>query len=404
MLSETTDQIWLIACSGLVLVMQAGFLCLESGLTRSKNAVNVGVKNLLDFSVSLLLFYLIGFSIMFGASRGGWIGVGGPPDLAPGGSAASTFLIFQALFCATAATIVSGAVAERMLMRAYLVTTVVVSGLLYPFVGHWAWGGAAGGEPGWLAALGFVDFAGSGVVHMTGGFAALAAIAAIGPRSGRFGADGKPNEMPPSNLSFVMLGALALLVGWIGFNGGSTLAFNGQAPAIIWNTLLAAAAGGLAGMGVGLLQSGGKRVAPSAPVNGLLAGLVAITASAHATPGWAAIVIGATGAVAMAAGEWVLLKMRLDDAVGAFPVHGAAGVWGLICVALFGEADSLGTGLTIGEQLIVQATGAATIAAAAYVVVRLALLIVPRVVPLRATAEQEASGLNVVEHGVRSEL
>ncbi|MEN0111008.1 MAG: ammonia permease, partial [Planctomycetota bacterium] len=216
-----TDQVWLLACSGLVLLMQAGFLCLEAGLTRSKNAVNVALKNVADLAITPLLFWTVGFGLMFGTTWCGLIGVPGGPERASGGLVA--FFVFQMLFCATAATIVSGAVAERMRFGAYVLVCVLVSGLVYPVVGHWAWGGAVSGTPGWLESFGYIDFAGSSVVHMTGGFAALAAAIAVGPRLGRFEEGRLTSGFPKSSLPIAMLGTLLLVTGWIGFNGGSGL-------------------------------------------------------------------------------------------------------------------------------------------------------------------------------------
>jgi Amt family ammonium transporter len=223
------DALWVLVCTGFVFLMQAGFLCLETGLTRSKNAVNVALKNVADFALSFLLYWAFGFAVMFGVSRAGWIGSSGslmPMDQQDFGL--TTMFLFQAMFCATAATIVSGAVSGRMRFGAYLVTAAIVSGMIYPVFGHWAWGGAIGGPAGWLAAIGFVDFAGSSVVHGVGGWAALAAVLVVGPRAGRFERGQSHDALSGSSLPLAMLGTMLLWVGWIGFNGGSTLAMNDQ--------------------------------------------------------------------------------------------------------------------------------------------------------------------------------
>ena len=222
------DLLWIVLCAALVFVMQAGFLCLESGLARSKNSINVAAKNLADFAIAALVYWLVGFGLMFGPSWGGWLGIGlwGLFDQIPVQTELLAFLLFQMMFCATATTIVSGAVAERMRFGAYLALSAWVSLLVYPVFGHWAWAGAWGlSEPGWLARLGFVDFAGSTVVHSVGGWVALVAVLYTGPREGRFVPGEAPRAIPAGNLPIAMLGVLLLAFGWLGFNGGSTLAF-----------------------------------------------------------------------------------------------------------------------------------------------------------------------------------
>ena len=397
------DTMWVLLCAGLVFLMQAGFLCLETGLTRSKNAINVAIKNMTDFSVSLLLFWAFGFALMFGATYSGWIGtehffVG----LSQDNSQLATFFLFQAMFCATAATIVSGAVAERMRFAAYVATTIIVSAFIYPVFGHWAWGGAIDGQSGWLANLGFVDFAGSTVVHGIGGWAALAAVLIIGPRTGRFCQQANSAKSLGSNLPLAMLGTLLLWFGWIGFNGGSTLAMNDQVPKIIGNTFLAGAAGMLTALVIGWSRQKNPGVCDA--INGSLAGLVAITAGCHAVSTVSALVIGAIGAVVMLAASRVLERFGIDDAVGAFPVHGAAGVWGTIAVALFGSTEILGTGLSLARQLLVQLTGVVVAGVVTFGTCYLLLRLVGRVIRLRVTPEEERIGLNVVEHGVSTEF
>jgi len=397
------NSLWVLVCVGLVFAMQGGFLCLESGLTRSKDAINVAMKNMTDFSISMLLFWAFGFALMFGASRSGWFGTTHfflPVD--GNSSILMTTFLFQAMFCATAATIVSGAVAGRMRFGAYIITTIIVSGMVYPLFGHWAWGGANGGSPGWLAASGFVDFAGSTVVHSVGGWAALAAILVIGPRIGRFDQDQPAKEIPGSNLPLAMLGAMLLWMGWIGFNGGSTLAMNGQVAGIIGNTFLAGAAGMLTALFAGWLMIGHTDV--NHAINGSLAGLVSVTASCHAVTTPAAVVIGSIGAIVMMSAQWLLNRRKIDDAIGAVPVHLASGVWGTIAVALFGDPEILGTGLSFWAQLQVQLTGIFAAFAVTFGTAYLLLRLIHRAFPLRVTPEQEHYGLNVSEHGAPTEL
>jgi Amt family ammonium transporter len=397
------DGIWILVCTGLVFAMQAGFLCLESGLTRSKDAINVALKNMTDFSVSLLLFWAFGFALMFGASEAGWFGTSHFfVPMAGQSSGLTTTFLFQAMFCATAATIVSGAVAGRMRFAAYIIITLIVSGLVYPVFGHWAWGGAIEGPAGWLAARGFVDFAGSTVVHGVGAWAGLAAILVIGPRIGRFPKDQAPKPVPGSNMPMAMLGTLLLWMGWIGFNGGSTLEMNGEVAGIIGNTFLSGAAGMLTALVVGWLVLGHADV--NLAINGSLAGLVAITAGCHAVTAPSAVVIGAIGAVVMMGAHWILERRQVDDAIGAVPVHGAAGVWGTIAVALFGMPEILGTGLSRWAQLQIQLTGIFVAFALTFGTTYLLLRLIHSLFPLRVTPEQEQVGLNVSEHGASTEL
>lgn len=288
---ELADVAWLVVCAALVFVMQAGFLCLESGLTRSKNSTNVALKNVADFGISVVLFWAIGFGLMFGASHNGLLGTtdffvsfdGDGPSLA-------AFFLFQAMFCETATTIVSGAVAERMRFAGYLVVAVLLSGFVYTLFGHWAWGGIFNGHDGWLRQRGFVDFAGSTVVHSVGGWVALAAALVIGPRRGRFDADGTPRRFGRQNIPMASLGVLLLWIGWFGFNGGSTFQMINHVPAIIVNTTLGGAAGMVSALAVAWWLR--RRPDVDAVLNGALAGLVSVTANCHAIDAPAAIVIG----------------------------------------------------------------------------------------------------------------
>ena len=396
------DIMWILFSAVLVLIMQGGFLALESGLTRSKNAINVAMKNITDLIIAVILFWLIGFGIMFGKDINGLLGT--DKLLIPLGEGepwTDVFFFFQAMFCATTVTIISGAVAERTKFWAYVLITVLVTVLIYPVFGHWAWGGLFTNESGWLEQRGFIDFAGSTVVHSVGGWVALAAVITIGPRMGRFEGN-KVNEIPSSNLPLAMLGVLLFFVGWIGFNGGSTLEFSEEIPGIVINTILA----GLAGSAISMIC--GQIISPTIsksilPLNGALAGLVAITASCHIVNGTEAFMIGAVGGIFMLICDRILIKFRIDDAVGAVPVHLAAGIWGTIAVALFGKS------LTIGEidmlsQLIMQFKGIIACGIWSFGVTYIILRFINRKTPLRVDPEDEKIGLNVAMHDAKSAI
>jgi len=398
------DIAWVLIASALVLLMQAGFLCLEAGATRSKNSINVAIKNLSDFAVATLLFATFGFSLMFGATRAGWVGpiefVGANGGL---GARELTFFVFQMMFCGTATTIVSGAVAERMRFGGYLVVAAVLSGLVYTLFGHWAWNGLDGStSQGWLRGLGFVDFAGSTVVHGVAAWSSLALVLILGPRQGRFAEDGTPRRIQGHDLPFAMLGAILLWIGWLGFNGGSAMAMNDQVPPILANTLLAGSAGLVVALASSWLRTGRSDV--MAVINGSLAGLVAITAGCHAVSPAAAMAIGGVGGLVMELGVVTLERARIDDVVGVIPVHGLAGVWGTAAVALFGDLEVLGTGLGRIDQLGVQLIGIGVAFVWSFGLVYLIFLGVDRVFPLRVSASDEQMGLNVTEHGATTEL
>ncbi|MGB0748999.1 MAG: ammonium transporter [Magnetospiraceae bacterium] len=388
------DIVWILVSAALVFMMQAGFSCLESGFVRSKNSINVAAKNFADFCVSAAIFWAVGFGLMFGASAGGMIGTTffGFSETADYWHIA--FFVFQLMFCGTATTIVSGAIAERVSFKAYLLIAIVISLAIYPIFGHWAWGGALGSAKGWLAEAGFVDFAGATVVHSIAGWVALACVLIIGPREGRFrggGAQFRSHSLPLSTL-----GVFTIWVGWIGFNGGSTLAANEQLPLIIFNTLIAGAFGGLVPIILSPLLYGRSDV-PSM-LNGALAGLVAITASAHAVSPVQAVLIGVIGGALCFAGTILLEKLKIDDALSAFPVHTISGVWGTLAVALFGNLEKLGTGLDRMDQFYAQLLGVVTAMAFAFCVSYTLLKIINAFIPLRVTIEEERIGLNISEH------
>lgn len=382
--------------------MQAGFAFVESGLTRSKNSINVAIKNLTDLGISLLIYWAVGFAVMFGVSHTGLFGT------TQFFSQLSTqwlsvFFLFQAMFCSTSATIVSGAVAERMRFGVYIFCTFILSSLIYPVTGHWIWGGALeGSAAGWLAKKGFVDFAGSTVVHSVGGWVSLAALIVIGARSGRFDKNGKAKKINGSDIPAAVVGVMILWFGWFGFNGGSTLAFNDQVAGIIINTALASAAAMISALFAGWLSYGKADV--DYVINGSLAGLVAITANCHAVSPLNAVIIGAVGGIVMLLTTELLQRLKIDDAVGAIPVHLGAGIWGTVAVALFGDPEIIATGLTMPEQLLVQIEGVAITAAWSFTVSFILFYLGNKLIAFRVTTEQEQSGLNITEHGASTEI
>ncbi len=398
------DILWVLLCAGLVFLMQAGFLCLETGLTRSKNNINVAIKNLTDFGITTVIFWAFGYALMFGLSPNGWIGESGfMLDFGQESMWEATFFLFQVMFCGTAVTILSGAIAERIRFGGYLMVTALVAGLIYPMFGHWVWNGSVAGEvSGWLGKMGFVDFAGSSVVHSVGGWAALAILLILGPRTGRFPENGPPKNIPGANIPLATLGVLLIWFGWFGFNGGSTLALNARAAVVIANTFLAASAGLVATLAVGWIIK--QRADASFALNGTLAGLVAITANAHVVTALSAVIIGAVGGIVMLGTSALLLRYRIDDAVDAIPVHLGAGIWGTLAVALLGDPEILATGLSRWEQLEVQILGVFICFVWSFGVMYLILRGINRLFPLRITPEDEHIGLNVSEHGASTEL
>ncbi|MFN3880041.1 MAG: ammonium transporter [Nitrincola lacisaponensis] len=397
------DALWILMGAVLVLIMQGGFLCLESGLTRSKNAINVALKNAFDLIVAALLFWLMGFGIMFGAHQGihldtRWF----IADFTQDEFWHASFFFFQLTFCATAATIVSGAIAERSRFLVYLIITAMISLVFYPVFGHWSWSGVVNAQPGWLEALGFTDFAGSTVVHSLGGWVALAAILVIGPRTGRF-IEGRVQSIPGSNLPLAILGMLFFIIGWIGFNGGSTLAFSTAIAGIIVNTVIAGSAGGITAILLSLLSPDKSHTTPLT-INGTLAGLVAITAGCHVVSTPVAALIGAMGALWMYLAERQMHRWQLDDAISAVPVHLAAGIWGTLAVALFGDLSLIDTGLSRSHQLGIQLLGIVTCAVFVFPLALTLLVLLNRIIPLRVSLEAEQQGLNVSEHGAKTEL
>ena len=402
LLRDDVNVLWTCLAAFLVFFMQAGFALVETGFTRGKNACNIIMKNLMDLSLGSVLFWVLGFGLMFGPTGNGWIGsIGGEGSdfmfnaevsAAEQGSSEAfgwAFLIFQTVFCATAATIVSGAVAERTKFTGYLVYSVVICAIIYPVFGSWAWGSLWRGE-GWLEGKGFYDFAGSTVVHSVGGWAALAGAIVIGPRLGKYNSNGQITPIPGHNIPLGALGVFILWLGWFGFNPGSTTAVGGEhgMAYIAVNTNLAAAGGAITAMlSTWILY---KKPDPSLALNGALAGLVSITAGCDAlTPMWS-LVAGLIGGVIVVASVVALDKVKIDDPVGAVSVHGVCGAWGTLAVGLFSDAA------TVGQQL----TGIIAGFAWAFPTSLILFLGIKYTIGLRVSEEEEFKGLDVMEHGV----
>jgi Amt family ammonium transporter len=393
---KNADFLWTLIAAFMVFFMQAGFAMVEAGFTRSKNAVNIIMKNLMDMSMGAVAYWAIGFAIMFGVSKTGWFGTTGfflsdyAADKDPWTLA---FWMFQVVFAATAATIVSGAMAERTKFVSYLIYSVVISGLIYPVFGSWAWGSLYKGS-GWLEGLGFIDFAGSTVVHSVGGWAALAGAIVIGPRIGKY-VNGKAKAIPGHNVTMGALGVFILWFGWYGFNAGSTTAATTDTALIAVNTTLAACAGAFGAMVISWIMF--KKPDATMSLNGTLAGLVGITAGcANVLPG-SAIAIGLiAGVVVVLSVLFIDKTLKIDDPVGAVSVHGVCGAWGTLAAGLF-NAEGV-TLKIIGVQLL-------GIGAAFFWVFPLAFILFKAInatVGLRASADEEKEGLDVGEHGMEA--
>ena len=400
------DHIWVLTAAALVFLMQAGFMCLESGLSRQKNSINVAVKNLADLVIAVAGLWLVGFGLMFGMTA---FGIWGTTDFviaASEDSWRSTFFVFQVVFCGTAATIVSGAVAERTRFAAYLLISLFVSAAIYPLFGHWAWGSLLHeGNTGWLEEKGFMDFAGSTVVHSVGGWIALAAIIVIGPRIGKFDEEGKPTKLQAHNLPMAFLGVLILFFGWFGFNCGSTLSADDLIASIALNTMLAACFGGISCTAVSWLMNEEKIPEAEMMANGVLGGLVGVTAGCAFVETSGAVVIGLVAGILVCGGTYILENiLKLDDVVGAIPVHGVCGAWGTLAVALFITEQNLPEGMNRMDLFGIQLLGVMTCFIWTFGSTCLILHIVNIIVPLRVPPDDEKMGLNVAEHGAVSSV
>jgi Amt family ammonium transporter len=411
--TAAVNMAWTLIAGFLVWFMQLGFAFLGAGLIRAKNTVNYFTKSFMDFCIASLGFWAFGFALMFGGSQ-----------LFPGLMSGNSFLgfsgffltgesydvstimfwFFQMVFAATACTIVAGAVAERMKITAYLAYSFIIGAIIYPIYGHWVWGG------GWLSSItiggatGVADFAGSGVVHMVGGLAALVAAAMVGPRIGKFNKDGTPNVIKGHNVPFVVIGTFILFFGWFGFNAGSTLAATELRISVITvNTFLAAATAAVVALYWRFARTGKADIL--AACNGTLAGLVAITAPCAFVPPWAAVVIGIIAVPFMfLTAHFVERILKVDDAVGAVPVHFGAGVWGLLAVGIFADGTYGVSGLIAGGwgQIVLQLIDIGALIAWVLPTVFVLFWMIKKTVGLRASREEELQGLDIPEHGIEA--
>ena len=400
---SAVNTVWVLVGAALVFFMQAGFCILESGLTRAKNAGNIIMKNLMDFCIGTPIFWIIGFGIMFGSSSAIFGGIdlftrGDYSAVTPDGVPFYAFFIFQTVFCATAATIVSGAMAERTDFKAYCIYSAIISLIVYPVSGHWIWGG------GWLSELGFHDFAGSCAVHMVGGMAALIGAAVLGPRIGKFKKDKsgkviKVNAIPGHNLTIGALGVFILWFGWYGFNGAAATDTM-QLSQIFATTTIAPAVATCTAMIYTWIRNGKPDVSMS--LNGSLAGLVAITAGCANVDAIGSFIIGAiAGVLVCVAVYFVEDKLKVDDPVGAVAVHGCNGIWGTIAVGLFDYKDGLFYGGGV-HHLLIQLLGILCIAGWTIITMGIVFTVLKKTIGLRVTAQEEIEGLDSTEHGLES--
>jgi Amt family ammonium transporter len=376
--------VWLGIAGAMVMFMQVGFIALESGFTRGKNAVNVASKGILDFAVGAILYFAIGYAFMFG--EGSMIGTTNfflSDYISSGDSWGIMVWFFQVMFAGAAATIVSGAVAERVKLSGYVIACALIAGFIYPIFGHWAWSGE-----GWLAAMNFHDFAGSTVIHSLGGWLALAGAIVVGPRFGKFGKNGKVNAIPGHNIPLATLGTFILWFGWYGFNGGSTLIGDGSIAIVLLNTTLGGAAGALSAMIYSVFKQN-KLVDLGMTLNGALAGLVSVTAGADVLHPGFSLLVGLLAGILVSVSVPFFDKIGVDDPVGAVSVHGVNGAWGTIAVGLFTAEYSIGT----------QFIGAATVFVYAFGIGMIMFKLIDKFMGIRVTASEELVGLDIAEHG-----
>ena len=390
----TTNNVWMMICTALVFFMHTGFAFLEIGLTRQKNTINILFKNIFIITVGLLLYYLIGFNLMYPGDFNGYVGSivpgitppenGMTPEYADGGYTWWTDFLFQAMFAATAATIVSGAVAERMKIGSFMIFTLIYVGFIYPIAGSWKWGG------GFLDQLGFYDFAGSTLVHSVGGWAALVAVWLLGARIGKF-KNGKPQAIPGHNIPLATAGVLILWLGWFGFNGGSVLSADPELTSLtLVTTCLAAAAGGVVAALVSFIKY--KNLDLTMFLNGILGGLVGITAGADVMTPESAIIIGAIAGALIVFAVSFIDAIKLDDPVGAIAVHLICGIWGTLAVGLFSTNPE--------HTFLIQLTGVACYAVLCIVSSFLIFIVLKKTLGLRVSEKEELEGLDTHEHGM----
>jgi Amt family ammonium transporter len=395
----TTSMLWTVIAAALVFLMHLGFATLECGLTQSKNTVNILFKNTFIISMGILTYAVIGFNTHYPCGEwsliANWLSFGSPIDLGMGdvpgnddfsyggvGLAMTAYgdFIFQAMFAATGATIVSGSVAERVKLLPFMIFVTLLVGIAYPVIGSWHWGG------GWLSEAGFYDFAGSSVVHAFGGFAALACVMILGPRAGKY-VDGKIKPIPGHSMPLAAIGVFLLFLGWFGFNGGSVLSANpGPLGLVFTTTALAGVAGCLAAMTFSWIFL--KKPDISMALNGILAGLVGITAGADSMGPWAAVIVGAIAGVIVVLSIIFFDSIKIDDPVGAISVHGVCGIWGTVAVGIFG-----------GASLSTQIIGTLSVSVSAFIFAYVVFSIVKAIMGVRVTTEEEAEGLDLAEHG-----
>lgn len=385
------DTLWVLLGAMLVFWMQPGFALVEAGLTRAKNTTNILMKNFCDFMCGTVLFWIIGFSIMFGTGNGfiGWDGLFAMSNFGNDNIPPAAFFIFQTMFCATTATIVSGAMAERTKFSMYMLYSMIISAVIYPISGHWGWGG------GWLQEMGFHDFAGSSIVHAYGGALALAGALVLGPRIGKYDKNKKSRAIPGHNLTICALGVFCLWLGWFGFNPCSTLSLTGEgaitASHVFITTNMAAATGGLAALVYTWLVDGKPSL--SMVCNGVLAGLVGITAGCDCVPVWAAAIIGIVVSVVMCCSVSLFDKViKVDDPVGAISVHGVGGIVGTILTGVFAFEDA---GVSVGTQTI----GTFAIVGYAFIAGFIIFKLIDKTMGLRCGRREEEEGLDIYEHG-----
>ncbi|MBN1996324.1 ammonium transporter [candidate division KSB1 bacterium] len=400
-LQNNLNIVWTAVAAFLVFFMQAGFAMVESGFTRAKNTVNIMMKNLMDFSIGTVVFFLIGFGLMFGATNGFF---GTTHFVLAGTNVAGkdwnwTFLIFQTVFAGTSATIVSGAMAERTKFSGYLVYSLFICALIYPVFGSWAWGSLLDGA-GWLENIGFTDFAGSTVVHSIGGWLALAGAIVLGPRIGKYTPDGKARAIPGHNIALAALGVFILWFGWFGFNPGSTTVGDGDIGRIAVTTNLAAAAGAIASMFTSWIMS--KKPDGSMALNGALAGLVAITAGCANVSPLGSLAIGFLAGILVVFSVYFFDRtLKVDDPVGAVSVHGVCGAFGTLAVGLFATEGGLFYGG--GFKLFgIQAVGVLSAFVWAFGLGLTLFFVIKKTIGLRVSAEEELRGLDIGEHGMEA--
>ena len=409
------DNLWLVIAGALVFLMQAGFAFVEAGLTRAKNLANIMAKNLADMAIGVTMFFIVGYTIAYGSGGSDWLGGFGDLffqdsadsavlfDLEAGLTPATNFF-FQVVFAATAVTIASGALAERTKFTTYLIFAAVMTAIIYPVVVHWTWGGGLIAQMSIGDAV-YSDFAGSTIVHLTGGVAALVGAYMVGPRIGKYGEDGKPRAIPGHNVGYAVIGVFILWFGWFGFNAGSELAADEFVPFLAMNTLIAAAAGVIGATAIIWLKTGVADVAMAG--NGALAGLVSITAPVGTVTPFYALIIGLVGGVIVVFSVLAFDKIKIDDPVGAISVHGTCGIWGTLSIGLFAKYDDafLGredAGLIYGggfDQLIMQFVMVVIVIAWVGITSFILFGALKATLGLRVSEEEEVTGLDVAEHG-----